>query len=250
MYTIIKTFSGYSGSKVLLLQNSSGPFVRKYGQHQRNIERLQVLTNLHISVPKIVNEQPEYYDMEYIHGVDMVNWLLHNRIDAYVTWLLDYVDKVSRNSYEKDYTDVYNEKLKSPILEEYSGFLPFTPDQLIERLPRILPSSEYHGDLTMDNCMFGSDGKFYLIDPLTSVYDSWVFDLSKIMQDLMCGWFIRNQKVMLYSKLWSIRSNLVKHYPVCQDPNLLILMLMRILPYAKNDIDRQFIIKEICKLWI
>jgi fructosamine-3-kinase len=120
---------------------------------------------------------------------------------------------------------------------------------LISRLPRYLPSGQYHGDLTMDNCLHGIDGKFYLIDPLTTDYDGWAFDLAKLMQDLVCGWFIRDKDVMLHGKLWSIRSAIVNKYPAAGDPNLLILMLLRVLPYAKTIEDQGFLIKEINKLW-
>jgi hypothetical protein len=101
----------------------------------------------------------------------------------------------------------------------------------------------------MDNCLHGVDGKFYLIDPLTTDYDGWAFDLAKLMQDLVCGWFIRDKDVMLHGKLWAIRSAIVNKYPIAADTNLLILMLLRVLPYAKTIDDQGFLIEEIVKLW-
>jgi len=51
-------------------------------------------------------------------------------------------------------------KLKEVKFEE----LPFTGAQLLERLPKILPSSNYHGDLTLENIIFTADRGFFLID--------------------------------------------------------------------------------------
>jgi len=103
--------------------------------------------------------------------------------------------------------------------------------------------------MTMDNCLHGVDGRFYLIDPLTSDYDGWVFDIAKLMQDLECGWFIRDKDVMLKGKLWAIRSMLVSEHPIVDNHPLLILMLLRILPYAKSDDDKRFLISEMKRLW-
>lgn len=248
MISIIKRLDGYSGSQVLLMEGEDGrAFVRKIGQVDRNLERMMALSDLGIRTPRILGRSDDHYDMEYLRHVDMANWLLHNPVDRFVSWILGVVDAMGRDPITKDYRPIYEAKLGA--IEPHLTELPFTSGQLIDRLPRHLPSGQYHGDLTMDNCLHGVDGDFYLIDPLTTEYDSWVFDLAKLMQDLDCGWFIRHRDLPLHGKLWSMRMAVTTAHPVAGDPTLLILMLLRVLPYARNDSDRTFLIREIRRLW-
>jgi len=243
----IKNFTGYSGSKVKLLQFDDITFVRKIGQVDRNIERLDALRNLGLLVPKILYQCEEYYDMEYIRHVDMVNWLTQNSIDSFASWLLDLIGKFTQSYQIKDYTTIYENKLHKNITFEY---LSFDSDELFDKLPKLLPSSEYHGDLTLDNCLYGINDKFYLIDPLTSEFDSWVFDLAKLMQDLECNWAIRNKSVLIQGKLLDIKNVILKKYPIVGNYSLTILMLLRVFPYANNKQDKEFLLREIERLWI
>jgi hypothetical protein len=246
----IKEFQGYSGSTVLLLQDHDLVFVRKINNVARNIERLTALKDIGINIPEIISLSDNQYDMKYIPHVDMVTWLLHNPIDQFISWMIDCINKLKEQSFDKNWEEVYNTKLTSTSLDQYWSKLKFTSDELIARLPKQLPASNYHGDLTMENCIYSNDGQFYMIDPITTDYNSWIFDLAKLMQDLESGWFIRNKKVIIQGKLWAIRSFLLDTFPQINNPNLLILMLLRVLPYTKTIKDQQFIIKEVNRLWI
>ena len=98
--------------------------------------------------------------------------------------------------------------------------------------------------------MYGTDDKFYLIDPLTSEFDSWVFDLAKLMQDLECNWAIRNKSILIQGKLLDIKNVILKKYPIVNNYSLTILMLLRVFPYANNKQDKEFLLREIERLWI
>ena len=139
---------------------------------------------------------------------------------------------------------MYEQKLEDI---NFNGLV-FNKEELITQLPKILPCSQYHGDFTLENILYDvSAGRFVLIDPLTSVYDSYVFDLAKLRQDISCKWFIRNSQLYIDPKLKNL-SNDLSHFKYYADDNLLILMLLRILPYAQNQ-DKEFIINEANKLW-
>ena len=154
-------------------------------------------------------------------------------------------DSFIENCVAKDYTSVYNDKLQ--WIEEVD--LPFTKTQLIDKLPKVLPSSIYHGDLTLENILH-SDDKFYMIDGAFIEYDSYIFDIAKMRQDLECKWFLRNTDVRLDTKLQNIQDSLKEHFPKYFDDNLVILMLMRVIQYCeKNDSNYNFLMKEIHKLW-
>jgi hypothetical protein len=103
--------------------------------------------------------------------------------------------------------------------------------------------------MTLENVLY-SDKGFYLIDAVTTEYDSYIFDIAKMRQDLECKWFLRNTDVRLDTKLQNIQDSLKEHFPKYFDDNLVILMLMRVIQYCeKNDSNYNFLMKEIHKLW-
>jgi len=234
-------------SKVEILQDDGQTFVRKTGNISRNLERLDALARLNIQLPKVLNVYGNSYDMEYISNYDMKTYFSLHNMKELISFLKHTIDELSRNTIEKDYTSIYESKLAAFPFAKYD--LPFTKDELIAKLPKYLPSSDYHGDFTLDNVLYRlTDNSFVLIDPLTSEYDSYVFDLAKLRQDLECGWFIRNESVYYTPKLKMISEAFadVEHF---DNDYLLILMLLRVLPYTLNYSDKTFIEIEIRKLW-
>ena len=234
-------------SKVEILQDDGQTFVRKTGNVSRNLERLDALARLNIQLPKVLNVYGNSYDMEYISNYDMKTYFSLHNMKELISFLKHTIDELSRNTIEKDYTSIYESKLAAFPFAKYD--LPFTKDELIAKLPKYLPASDYHGDFTLDNVLYRlTDNSFVLIDPLTSEYDSYVFDLAKLRQDLECGWFIRNESVYYTPKLKMISEAFadVEHF---DNDYLLILMLLRVLPYTLNYSDKTFIEIEIRKLW-
>ena len=127
--------------------------------------------------------------------------------------------------------------------------MPFTRKELVDRLPKLLPRSEYHGDMTLENIL-SVNGKFYLIDPVTIEYDSYVFDIAKMRQDLDCKWFLRGNELKIDTKLQNISDNLKEKYPIAFDDSLLILMLLRVLAHAKANSKEYVFLREcIERLW-
>ena len=153
---------------------------------------------------------------------------------------------MSKNSVDFDYSLIYNKKLKEI---NYSG-LPFSDVELFNKLPKILPRSNYHGDLTLENVIYSTNGNFYLIDPMTTEYDSYIFDVGKLMQDVMCKWFLRDQKQYISTKLYNIEKTIFNLYPIANNNYIIILMLLRVLKNCKtNSFEHNFILSEINKLW-
>jgi 5-methylthioribose kinase len=174
----------------------------------------------------------------------MKNYLIHNNVNLLTNFLCDIIDSFSDDSVYKDYTEVYHHKLS--YLSGNQGLI-FTKEQLINRLPKKLPQSTYHGDMTLENIIYTNPG-FCMIDPLTSDYDSYIFDIAKLRQDLECKWFIRKLNVKIDTKLQRIQEKLKRWYPDAFDDSLLILMLLRVYPYC-DDTDKQFIVNEANRLW-
>lgn len=245
MEKLIKKLKGHSGSTVALLQSDDNMFVRKIENVERNYERLSALRG-YVDVPKIYHYDGTILDMEYIHGTDMRNYLLNNPIKDLSDFILNTLAMFDTKTVDKDYTNVYNEMLS--WLED--GMFPFTKEELIDRLPKVLPKSVYHGDMTLENIIHSTSGRFYFIDAVTLKYDSWVFDIAKLRQDLECKWFLRHDNVMLDGKLLKLQDTILKKYPIARNDNLLILMLLRVYLHCEKDsLEYNFIVKEINRLW-
>lgn len=243
MGKIIKELNGHSGCRIYLMK-SEELYVRKYGEIKRNVERLTELHRSGYPVPKIYNVDIDVLDMEYLHGLDIKNYLIHNNTKKLSNFIIKTLNSFSKNSELKDYTKVYKDKL-SWVKNQF----PFTKEELIDRLPKKLPRSMYHGDMTLENIMY-VDPDFYMIDAVTTEYDSYIFDIAKMRQDLECKWFLRNTDVRLDTKLQNIQDALRQKYEIAFDDNLLILMLLRVIRYCKKgDSNYTFLMKEIKRLW-
>lgn len=232
-------------SKVEIVQDKGQTFVRKSGNVGRNLERLDALSRYSLPLPKVLEIYGDSYDMEYIQHEDIKTYLSNHDVKELVQFIQKVIFTLSEQTIEKDFTKTYEEKLNCFSWDKFN--LPFNANQLFEKLPKILPSSEYHGDFTLDNILYKTSGGFVCIDPITTEYNSYIFDLAKLRQDTICKWFIRNENLYFDSKLKIINDALstFQHY---NNDYLLILMLMRVLPYT-NSKDKEFIESEILKLW-
>lgn len=242
---VVKELYGFSGNQILLMQKHNKLFVRKIGAISRNIERMQALVEEY-PLPQLYTVSKKMIDMEYLHGLDIKTYLKTNNYEKLLEFLLSILDKLSSNSVDKDYTETYIKKLQEVSFDE----MPFTSEQLLECLPRILPSSNYHGDLTLENIIFTSDRGFFLIDCATIEYDSYIFDIAKLRQDLELGWFTRKDNVMLDVKTKHIQQKILERYPEASNNYLLILMLLRVYRHSRPDtLERNFLLKGINSLW-
>jgi tRNA A-37 threonylcarbamoyl transferase component Bud32 len=228
------------------MQQGEHLFVRKVGNIDRNHEKMCLLSQLNFPVPQVLNKSDDTLDMQYIHGLDITNYLLTHNHNKLVDFIIDIIDKFKQTTVLKDYADTY----KSKLIDVDYTYLPFTGEELLARLPKLLPQSTCHGDFTLENIIHAEDEQFYLIDPSTGPYDSWVFDLAKMRQDLDAKWFLRNKSAILDVKLHSIKQSLKEHYPEAFDNHLYILMLLRVYVYATpNTKEHTLLLNEIQKLW-
>ena len=242
----IKELKGFSGSKIYLMKNNNGLFIRKMDNVDRNYIKLNELSQ-HFNVPKIYTYDNNVLDMEYIHGLDMKSYLAVRDTKRLTDFLIDTLYKFSNNVSMSDYTNVYIDKLKYIKLPSE---IIFTKEQLLEKLPKRLPRSKYFGDLTLENMIYGEDGQFYFIDGMTSEYDSYIFDIAKLRQDLECKWFLRDTKLLLDVKVENIQDKLLEKFELANNNYLLILMLLRVYRYTKPfSKEEALLIKEMNRLW-
>ena len=240
-------FFGFSGSKIFLIQNGDSLFVRKLGNISRNIERMLALSEKY-RLPKIYKYSKNEFDCEYIQdNLDMKSYLLTYDITNLSDFLIDFLNSLSNNVKNKDYTQVYINKLEEITFCED---IIFTKTDLLNNLPKIIPSSEYFGDLTLENILYSKKEGFVLIDCQTVEYDSFIFDIAKLRQDLESKWFLRNNNILLDTKLQLLQQKILDRFPQSNNDYLLILMLLRAYRYSsENTLDRKFLISQMNRLW-
>ena len=242
---VVKELYGFSGNQILLMQKHNRLFVRKIGNITRNIERMQALTGEY-PLPQLYTVSKKMIDMEYLHGLDIKSYLRTNNYEKLLEFLLCILEKFSTGSVNKDYTEIYIKKLQEINFDD----LPFTCEQLLDRLPRNLPSSNYHGDLTLENIIWTADRGFFLIDCATIEYDSYIFDIAKLRQDLELGWFTRKDNARLNVKTKHIQQKILQQHPTANNDYLLILMLLRVYRHSLPDtLERNFLLEGITSLW-
>jgi len=242
---VVKEFHGFSGNQILLMQKHDKLFVRKIGDVSRNLERMQVLCEDY-PLPQLYTVSEKMIDMEYLHGLDIKSYLRINNYEKLLEFLLCILEKFSTVIVNKNYTEIYIKKLQEINFDE----LPFTCEQLLDRLPRQLPSSNYHGDLTLENIIWTADRGFFLIDCATIEYDSYIFDIAKLRQDLELGWFTRKDNAMLNVKTKHIQQKILQQYPIANNDYLLILMLLRVYRHSQpSTLERNFLLEGITSLW-
>jgi tRNA A-37 threonylcarbamoyl transferase component Bud32 len=246
-YTIVKELNGFSGSNIYLVKHNENFIVRKVNNIDRNYNKLKTLYDAGFLVPKIINKQNNILDMEYISGLDIKTFLKINNPALITEFIIDTINKFKNTDFGiNDYTEIYINDL-SWINETHN--LPFTSNELIEKLPKYVQSSQYHGDLTFDNIIY-KNPSFYMIDAITGNYNSWIFDIAKLRQDLDGKWFIRKSSDEFQSELFVIKKELVINFPEAFDDYIYILMLLRVYKYTKENTKEQLLIlSEIKRLW-
>lgn len=248
MDKIVQTFKGFSGNQVYLMEGPRGLFVRKIGNISRNVERLTALNNLDFPVPEIYSHTNNTLDMEYIHGLDIKTYLKLNHPEKLTQFLIDTMRNVCHSGgLLKDYTVVYSNKLD----EIDFAYLPFTSRELIDSLEPIWGQNySYIGDFTLENIVYSEESGFILIDCATVEYDSWVFDIAKLRQDLELKWFLRDDDAMLDVKINYINQRLKSEFPSAYNDNMLILQLLRVYRHAAvGSLEHNFILEGINRLW-
>lgn len=243
---IIKELYGFSGTKILLMKKHDRLFVRKIGEIDRNVERMYALKD-NYPLPEIYGYSKNKFDMEYVHSLDIKTYLKTHSHDKLLEFLVNFFNSTTKTITEKDYTQTYHDKLNQIIFTDKFNF---TKEELLTRLPRIVPQTDYHGDLTLENILYSEDRGFLFIDCQTSEYDSFIFDIAKLRQDLECGWFTRTDNTMLDVKTKHIQKELLERYSQANNDFLLILMLLRVYRYAHPEtFEQQFLINWMNKLW-
>lgn len=240
---IVQTFHGFSGSTVHLMHKHDRLFVRKLHNVARNHERLQHLAG-RVPVPQIYGLYQDRLDLEYVHGTDIRSWLISNPAKPLLDFLIDVLTTLDVAHTDRDRAPQYHDFLWS--LDPWP--FAFSRQDLLDRLPQHVPSTDYIGDLTLEN-IIATDHGFVLIDCQTALWDSVIYDIAKLRQDLELHWFLRSRPAMLENKLAYIQRGLLEHWPQAADDAIFAVMLLRVFRYCPpHSTEHDFLLKEINRL--
>ena len=250
----IKSFQGHSGCKVDLYKKDDEYIVIKEGNNlSESAKILDQLSDLGFNTPKIKVISNNKIEIEYINGIDMQTYL--SKSDKkdnlkLIDFINDYYSKLSYKT-KKDFSKEILDKIYQISKDIDYSKLPFSQDELYNKLPKIVSVGIVHGDFTLENIIYRNED-FYLIDSNPTLINSLEYDGCKILQDLDSLWFVRNQKLKNnYAISCNFISNqLKKNWPFLQDNYVVAFMMMRIIPYCTEKSTQNFLYKEINKLWL
>ena len=275
---------GHSGCKLLLLKSENSDHiegVRKLSKGREYNERLKAqslkqatFNSKEFLSPEVYNEGTikdiYYFDMKYIRGTTFsssIKNLDSNEIELIANKIIALI-KENRDSSEtlnQSDSELLVIKKLSNIEKSLNSTKKNTLGETFNYLENYqwdnLKNSPCHGDLTFENILISDQG-IYLIDFLDTFIETWISDVSKMLQDLIVGWSFRKEIIAKkISEHEKIKMNLFKDI-FCKNINntineqkfweqvhaYLILDLLRIIPYTDNEEIYQFIEKAILKL--
>lgn len=257
-YNTLKHFNGHSGCVVKLIQYPDGKYaVQKYGSNKlKDAAALQNhLKHLGFNTPEVYEVSSNSYTMEFIDGVDMYTYIEYasvEEIDNLIYFLKDSIRIFAENSVDSfDFHELMESKLRTLFNAVYNDDpTPLLASDLLERLPKVLPYGPIHGDFTLENILY-KKGKFYLIDPNPTEFNSWVFDAAKLRQDLDGHWFLRNKKNVVNHKIVceKISKSMKEEYGEMTNQALYSFMLLRVRAYCVEKETKALINRELQNVW-
>nr|WP_300820026.1 phosphotransferase [uncultured Acetatifactor sp.] len=263
----ITNLGGHSGCKVLLCEeDDNGIFVRKISGDIDYNKRLEIqakkqseFKSKRIKTPSVLKQGHTgdglfYFDMEYIQGITMAEYLQTIEIGK-VRGLVETIvhDIVSIDGNGKDIDEnIFRNKIMD-LKDKLSVRNNKVIDEALELLSihswKRFAKTDCHGDLTLENIIV-KDSQLYLIDFLDSFYDNWIIDISTLMQDVQTLWAYRHEKevnINTLIRLIVFRDILVDTVRSISDDDVmevyyaLLLKLIRIYPYTKDEHTYNFL---------
>lgn len=263
---------GHSGCTILLCEEDDDTvFVRKIAGDAGYNNRLKQQAmkqknyqNDYIKKPKVLDmgETEEglfYFDMEYIQGITLAEYMKTieiNRIRGLVEAITSGMPIQSLvDSMNKESVQIFSEKIDG-LYQKLHGKKNEIVDEAIEVLQShdwsVYDRSFCHGDLTLENIIV-KDNSLYLIDFLDSFYDSWILDLSTLLQDSQIMWSYRKEesvdmnttiRLVVFRDILieTVKQKMGKDY--VEVFYALLLKLIRIYPYTKDQLTYDFLNKK------
>lgn len=263
----ITDLGGHSGCKILLCETEDNQiFVRKISSDLKYNDRLKIQADKQqefksetIKAPRVIKkgitqEDLFYFDMEYIQGITLaeyMNTIEIGKVRGFVESIVKNIVEVSSICQDADHL-VFENKVK-----DLRDKLSEKNNPIIDEALHVLEGHSWsrfvttacHGDLTLENIIV-KDNQLYFIDFLDSFYDCWIMDISTLMQDVQSMWSYRFQdeinintliRIIVFRDILmdTVKSMIGDEY--IEVYYGLLLKLIRIYPYTKDERTYQFL---------
>lgn len=269
----IKSLNGHSGCGLNLYKQEEILFLRKDSgnpEYNRRLKKQFIKQNkfslLGIKTPKVFNYGQEnglfYFDMEFLNGVTLAEYMANIKIKE-INSLISLLFKslpVQTSIKNADADAIFKKKI-SQIKKQLrpSDTEALQAVKILENFDfSNVPYSYCCGDLTLENIMLDDNKQIYLIDFLDSFYNSWMIDIAKLLQDLELHWSYRHQNIdfNLAMRLAVAKEALLEniaeygnaHKNIITIYHILLLNMLRIIPYAKDNKTHDFLKSALNKI--
>ena len=271
----IKPLTGHSGCRLNLYKQNGTLFLRKdSGIPEYNIRlkkqyiKQHKFYSEHIKTPKIFNYGEQnglfYFDMEFLNGITLAEYMSEIKIKE-INSLISLLFKSLpvKNSQKNKHSDkifkAKRQQIQTKIPQD--NFEAMHAISLLNNFDfKDVPFSYCCGDLTLENIMLDSNKQIYLIDFLDSFYSSWMIDVAKLLQDLELHWSYRHKNIdfNLAMRLAVAKEALLEniaeydnyHNNIITIYHILLLNVLRIIPYTKDCQTHEFLKSALNKIML
>jgi len=245
--------NGHSGCEVCLHEENGKKYIRKISASLQYNSRLikqmdkqQSFKHGELRTPVVYKsgytDDLFYFDMEFIRGVPMHNYVSLNNMNNILPVfdkICDYLQNISTK--KGDITAEIGHKLASlepKLTPDISKYCDYCRNYDWSGIP----ISENHGDLTFENILVYRN-KLYFIDFLDSFAQTKYIDYSKMMQDVVLDWSWRHNMNKPLIKTIHLHNKMLERMSDSEieaSKRLLVLNLLRIIPYS-NEITLKYL---------
>lgn len=263
----ITDLGGHSGCRILLCEEEDNKvYVRKISSDKSYNERLRIQADKQASFKSDVVKAPRvystgytqdglyYFDMEYIQGITMAEYMQTievGKVRGLVESIIRDIVAVNDGDSDADESIFINKinDLKKKLGSKNNAVIDEALEMLVNHSWTRFSKTSCHGDLTLENIIV-KDGQLYLIDFLDSFYDSWIMDISTLMQDVQTLWSYRFQeeinintliRLIVFRDILMDTVQKLSKNDVIEVYYALLLKLIRIYPYTKDEHTYEFL---------
>ncbi|AEF83951.1 conserved hypothetical protein [Treponema primitia ZAS-2] len=197
-----------------------------------------------------------WFSMEYINGLTLADYMktielqkIKDIAQVFLSLIPSSFDNIEYDANAKKICLLKVKTLSENIIEK-SEIIDVVLNKLENYQWNYIQYSKCHGDLTLENIIV-SQNNLYLIDFLDSFYNSWQIDIAKVLQDIELFWHYRKEKIdnNLFIRLLVLKEIMLTELLKKNDGEkivesiyyLLLLNLLRILPYTKDESTYDFL---------
>ena len=263
----VGTLKGFSGSCLSIIRDDH-TFVRKHVDNREKmvgeIAKLHHLSDLcndgygAFDVPVVWDEADESYDLEYIRGFTVEEYLQTCTVDELNDMARKFALIVTlMASQDQEATTAARDLYLIQCLKEVDGL--YDVHAVGSKIASSVFSKDTfcHGDLTLDNAIVGTDGMVYLIDPLINQHETYMWDVAKVLQSFYADWYQirtaeigaaksnqRSQRLRMFAR--AFLNNLPPYIDLEVTALYLAVVLLRIVKHAPLPDQREVLRDRAC----